>query len=408
MQFPDDSIGISDMLAWRDCPARFEFGMRRHTGKEAPESWSPQTAYGSAIHDVIAAVEEGVEDDEAIRTAFRRFVNWLEPADVDRLRIDLATYQERDWTGVRTLVSEEDLRIPLFVYKGRQIYFRFRLDRLYQRLDDETALVHIDYKSSKWVKSAEEVDKDLQLWAYNVGIHEIFAECEDLLQVYDQLSHGQETTRKTDAQRESMKAWMIEVATAMLDDEELAPRFNPWCRWCPLKMDCRVVREELTDWAVATIDPLIVRSMQKKKDGSDSKKAAKPTVDRAAIMEYVEILPTVAEAAKILREFENAVGDVMKETPDSDLAEMTSPKAPNGYAKVTDAGTYWTASGLEEAHRRVGVEFYHLATVSKAAVERHFGKGEEAKLRINAILELMERGSGATKVLPRRPPATVE
>ena len=39
-------IGISDMLAWRACPQRFVFGMRRHDeGGESPESWSPANAW---------------------------------------------------------------------------------------------------------------------------------------------------------------------------------------------------------------------------------------------------------------------------------------------------------------------------------------------------------------------------
>jgi hypothetical protein len=388
------------MLAWRDCPARFEFGMRRHAGRESPEAHSPQSAYGSAIHDVLAAIEEDVPEEEAIRAAFQRFVNWLEPPDIDRLRIDVRTYRERLMTGVRPVVIERDLRIPLFVHNGVQIYFRFRLDKLYQLLDDEGRFVHIDYKSSKWAKSGEEVDEDLQLWAYNVGIFEVFAECEDLLQIYDQLSYGMETTRKTAEQRESMRGWMIEVATAMLEDSELAPRWNRWCRWCALKMDCTVVREDLSNWAESAINPLIIREAQVKADGSPSKKMKRPRVNEARIIEYAELLGTVKEARKVLGAFEGAVEAVLRDTPDGELAQIHTPAAPHGLAKRTRSGKHWTPEGLRQAQERVGDEFFYFASVTEAAVERHYGKGEGAKDRIAAVLELREVGQGATVLEP--------
>src|SRR3954454_20504779 len=203
------AVGISDILQWRDCPERFVFGMKRHTEGAAPESWSPQNAYGSGIHDCIHMVNKGATHRDAVQAAFARYSNWLEPGDVSRLYEDLRIYEERDMLGVRTVAAERDMRFPLFIHKGQQIYFRFKIDRLYQRLDDETKFILIDYKSSKWAKSKDEVDADLQMWAYNVGVHIIYPECDDLLQIYDQLSYGQEFTRKNPAQREEMKRWLI-------------------------------------------------------------------------------------------------------------------------------------------------------------------------------------------------------
>jgi hypothetical protein len=215
VKLPNNEVGISDILQWRDCAARMEFGMRRHTQGDPPESWSPANAYGSAVHDAIEQLEDGATEDEAVQYAFGRYSKWLEPGDVSLLYDDLRLYVERDEIGVRTIVAEQDHRFPLFEYKGETIFFRFRLDRLYQRLDDERMFIGIDYKTSKWAKSQAEVDEDLQMWAYNVGIFEfladVYPEIEDpqLVQVYDQLRYGRASAsaRRSSTPSGSASTW---------------------------------------------------------------------------------------------------------------------------------------------------------------------------------------------------------
>lgn len=401
MKLPNNEIGISDILQWRDCPARFTFGMRRHEETGAPpESWSPSNAYGSAIHDCIHALDQGATHDEAVQAAFARYSNWLEPGDLSRLYEDMKVYEERDVLGVRTIVAEEDLRFPLFVYKGEQIYFRFRLDRLYQRIDDDSKFIAVDYKSSKWVKSADEVDEDLQMWAYNVGIHEIYPECDDLLQIYEQLIFGQEFTRKNDAQRQEMKRWLIAAVTAIIEDDELAPKFNEWCPWCPLKMDCSVVQYELTAWAQARIAAIAPRKPKMKKDGTPGKQMGKPELDPARFNEYVDLLPDVRRARQVLEAFEEAVKAAMKEIPDTSLTELKSREAPKGYRKDTRSRRTFTPTALQKIYEELGADFFHMASLSNAAIERHYGKG--ASDEIEAVMAYAERGGGYTVVEPIR------
>jgi hypothetical protein len=86
MKFPDNSIGISDLVGYLECPQRAELGMRRHTGKAAPESWSPANAYGSAIHLGIHVLDETGDVEQAVTTAFREFKQWLDPDGLQLLR----------------------------------------------------------------------------------------------------------------------------------------------------------------------------------------------------------------------------------------------------------------------------------------------------------------------------------
>jgi len=124
MDLPNDSIGISDILQFRECRRRWGFDMQRWSeGGEAPEATNPNNVYGSAVHLAIAATEEGASDDEAIEAAVERYGGWLEPEDQEQLAEDLATYHQRDYQDVRTVGSEDNVRVPLFTWEGRTIYF---------------------------------------------------------------------------------------------------------------------------------------------------------------------------------------------------------------------------------------------------------------------------------------------
>jgi hypothetical protein len=112
MNLPNDSIGISDILSYRECPRRMSYGMRRHTGQgtqsddRTPEAGSWATVYGSAIHEAIAATEDGYDDEAAIKQTWKVYGSKLMPSDLDLLRRDLETYHSRDFPNTRTVASE--------------------------------------------------------------------------------------------------------------------------------------------------------------------------------------------------------------------------------------------------------------------------------------------------------------
>ncbi len=204
MKLPDSSVGISDILQYRDCPARFAFGMRRHVElperlqiepgerDEPPEATNWTNAYGSAVHEAIHHVEQGDTHTAAIDKALLKYGIYLNPQDIALLREDLEVYERRRPLGVTLVGSEMELRVPLFEDEEHGlIYFRFRLDVLHRLIANPDVFLHRDYKSSKWQKSASEVHEDPQLWSYNWAIHDFLPECKTLLQTYDQLKFGE-------------------------------------------------------------------------------------------------------------------------------------------------------------------------------------------------------------------------
>lgn len=382
MKLPNNEIGVSDIKQFRDCPRRFLFGMRRHTeGAEPPEDQHPATVYGTVIHEAFTLIEEeGLTDDEAIQRSFDFFAPFLDPEDLDKIKADFETYHERaEPLGYRTVANETEARVPLFEHPEHgMIYFRAKLDRLYQRRDSEEVFLHRDFKSSKWQKSEEDVHNDLQMWAYNWLIHEQWPECEHLTQVYDQLRYGEESTRKSAEQRDQMKEWLIRQVTAILNaPEEPEPKLNEWCPWCPIKESCSVVHR-LGEYQTARLAALLPEG-------------EKPDLDR--MEEYVERLPEMETAVKTLEAYIKSVKGTLKELPGERREAL-------GYYLSPRNSTVFDPEALKTAKEIMGEEFWKRAKLSQKGVKDAL-PGEDFESEREAVMDLARQVAG-TPVLKRR------
>lgn len=383
MELPNDEIGISDINAWRDCPRRMSFSMKRHTAEGEPPEAAIEHAYGSCIHDVFQAIEEkGLTDELAVAAAFDKWAWALEPDDLDQLKKDVQTYRERDFIGVRTLANEQEFRVPLLEHEGRTIYFRFRLDRLYQRIDNASVFIHVDFKSSKWRKTESEVHKDRQLWAYNWAIHQFFPECDTLIQHYDQLRYGSPTTRKSDEERTRIAQWLREQVRVILADDSvqadglLEPRFNQWCPYCPLVGSCSVI-DHLSDFARSEIAAL-----------SPSKEVADTVgLDATPFEQYIAKLDEVEDAEKVLKEYKERVRDIIKRLPTSERERM-------GFKLSGRNSDVFTPEAMRAMHELLGEEFYMLVGVTKKRLDDLFADDP----RKEQVLALARREETSTQL----------
>lgn len=368
MELPGNAIGISDIMQFRECRRRWQFDMQRWSDAgEAPEAENPNNAYGSAVHLAIATCEEGRTDAEAIDVVIDRYGKWFDPEDIEQLEEDLTTYHERDYAGVKTLASEDNLKVPLMEYEGETIYYRFTLDRLYQRIEAPTSFIHIDYKSSKHRKSDDEVHKAPQLWSYNWAIYEYWPEVEDLIQIYDQLNFGKIPTRKNDDQRQKIKAWLQKQVVAILRSDHMNPKFNEWCPWCPIMMDC-TEPHRVSQFAQSRIAELAP-------DGADVSKLA-----AADIETYVANLEEFETARKCISRFEDTVKDVIRELPDERRRQL-------GFGLFPSSRDVWSPEAMGLVAEAVGSDFYYLAKITKSNIERFYGRDKKAAERILQFAE---------------------
>jgi hypothetical protein len=362
VKLPNDSIGISDILDWIECPRRASYKVQRFVSGEPPEAAAnPTTKYGTAFHDAVEYIENNaglITDYEAIQYLIANGHRWLTPEDIQHLKTDFETYRKRQPTGVRTVMNEAELKIPLFVHNGVQIYFRGRIDRLYQSLSNPDLYFHRDFKSSTFPKTKAEVDADLQMWAYNWALHEWMPEIGTLVQTYDQLQFGEIETSKTEAQREWMRDWLIMQITAILEDDEfgpdglLVPSFNKWCRTCPIMESCPVV-PQLSQYALAEISSLAPEV----KDG----RSTKVKLDPDLLDFYVGELEKVAQAKGVLERFEKTVKAHLQLLPPAQRERL-------GYALRHKSLDHFPPDALKAAHNLLGDDFYRVISLSKSSL----------------------------------------
>ncbi len=385
MDLPGDSVGPSDIIAYRECAQRFAFGMRRHStlpdrfsifegeSAEAPDSESYPTAYGSCVHDAIRVVEETqCTDEEAIDRVWPDYQAWLEPDDGDRLKRDLETYRTRTVLGYRLIGAELEMRVPLFTHEGRIIYLRGRVDVLYQHMQNPGVFLSRDYKSGRVKKGEPEIHRDIQQWLYNLLIHEFFPECVTLTQMYDQLRYGETPTYKSAQQRRQIREFAIHQVKAILADQTLKPKQNQWCQHCPLVMDCRVTHLSADYWK----NRLAVLAPEKK---VGRKIVVQLTEDAMGFDIYMDLLPRIKSSAKAMERFVKEVEAVLRLMPQSQREAY-------GYAlgkpRETDR---WGPSELRQVHALLGDDFYHLIGLTKASLERMYGKDSDRMAVIQGL-----------------------
>lgn len=402
MRLPDNAVGITDLNKYLECPRRFAYGMRRHElghdlGEDGLTATYPATAYGSAFHDAVELIaKHGLSDAEAVTQVMGRYGRWLEPGDRTRLLDDLRLYHRRDPPGVETVLAEGEIKVPLMVWRGQQIWFRAKIDRLYRLIANPNVYVHKDYKTSRWAKSEEEVHNDRQLWGYNWALYEwiereFLVPPDRLRQVYDQLRYGEIPTHKNDEQRAEMHAWLCDIATAVLEDQSLPHRYNEWCAYCPILVGCPVV-EELSEYALSRLAKLAPEKPIRKKDGTPGKRTT-IELDPAFFDTAIAELPKVKKALRVLSKVDDLVTAELKEMPHHLREEY-------GYTLEDQDRIYWPA----DATARILVELEDraptLVSLTKTAVERDL-KGEDDQA-YEWVMGLAEKKAIDPRLVPIR------
>lgn len=370
------SVGISDLIAHRECPRRAAYGARRHTGEGTqtpalmtPEAGSPATSYGSAIHDVIDYVADGYSDDQAIEKGWGTWGRHLQPSDLQLLKADLELHHTRDFPNTRLVLAEGEISAPLTTTKdGREIWFRARIDRLYEDLDNPGRFIHVDYKSSKWIKTEDEVNEDPQMWSYNWVIHEAFPECEQLDQWLDQLRGGMEPTAKTVEQRAEIREFLEIEARRYFEERDADagdglpdPAFNQWCPWCPILESCQII-PRLTDWALSRIATLRPEEL-KAEDGEDVTELLEAATP---IDEYFAQYDDAQTAIKTLERYVESAKSLVHELPEDEITRhgFKLQGRSNSVIPVGARGALYAHLGHEEFLELCGITQTKLKSIT--------------------------------------------
>lgn len=389
MDLPNDSIGVSDLIDWQECARRMSYKMKRWGGKEPPEAAvNPTKLYGAAIHDAIDHMEKtACTPEEAVQHIMSNGHRWIDPEVISELIADLETHLGRDdpldW---QLVMNETEIRVPLMIHKGKQIYYRAKVDRLYRHRTIPGLYWLRDTKSTRWERNQKDVDEDKQMSAYDWSLRDYMPEIEQLRITYDQLRFGEVHSSRTDDDRRKIVRWLKMSATAVLDDEDygpddlLVPEFNNWCPYCPIMLGCPVV-PNLTNYARAEI----ARIAPDVKEG----RTVRADLDPDLFDVYVEQLPSVITAKGVLERFEKAVKARLMELPSAEREAY-------GFATTARNRDVFSAEALRAAHRLLGDSFYEVVSMSKEAVARAAGSDKD---KLNLIIGMADRRPGNSFVV---------
>ena len=118
------------------------------------------------------------------------------------------------------------------------------IDRLVHHKDTNIFEIH-DYKTGKFIKTQEELDKDRQLALYSIGVKELFEEVNDVHLVWHFLDFNKEMiSKRTEEQLEQLKEEIIELINEIESTTEFTPNPGSLCKWCEFQSYCPLTEKD--------------------------------------------------------------------------------------------------------------------------------------------------------------------
>jgi putative RecB family exonuclease len=112
------------------------------------------------------------------------------------------------------------------------------IDRLVYDPKEKFYEIH-DYKTTDFIKTKQELEKDKQLLLYSLGIKEHFKEVNEIYLVWHFLSQNRQIRLKTTLEGlEKLKEEVIELIKKIENTKEFTPNKTTLCNWCEYKNYC--------------------------------------------------------------------------------------------------------------------------------------------------------------------------
>ena len=112
------------------------------------------------------------------------------------------------------------------------------IDRLVHHPETNIFEIH-DYKTSGFLKSQEELDKDRQLALYSIGIREMFEDVRDVNLIWHFLAFNKKMiSKRTNEQLERLKQDIINLIKKIESTTNFETNPGALCRWCGFKSYC--------------------------------------------------------------------------------------------------------------------------------------------------------------------------
>jgi len=241
----------SKLSTYENCPQQYK--LRYIDGIEVPEAGEGIEAFlGLRVHEVLEKLHKelilsrlnSLEDILSYyRTQWER--NWHGNVLILREGFTkndywkageeaIAGYYRRyhPFNQSKTLATEHPITFDLEGYT-----IRGYIDRLSH--DGRGGYEIHDYKTSGWLPTQDQVDRDRQLGLYHMGITEKFGDVRAVRLVWHYLLFDKEfVSERTEAQLKDLKAQVVSLIRTIERDSTFEPKESKLCDWCEYPEYC--------------------------------------------------------------------------------------------------------------------------------------------------------------------------
>jgi len=280
-------ISYSGLDTFSTCPAKYKFQYVERI--KTPKS--KEAVFGTLIHDCLKTFHEPsrtipLSEEELLKSFTEKWNSDLYPDKQEEafafhqgIEILKNYYLQNQTTDFNIINLEAAFEIP--ISDNQEVHkITGRIDRI-DKLSDGSFEV-IDYKTSKKMPPQEQVDKNLQLSIYYLGLINRWPSIQEQnrpikLSLY-YLRHGEKLSTVRDSQQAKESQERILSLVSQIKESSFHPKVNPLCNWCQYQSLCPLFRHKFTNTESPTLDDQKIQTIIKEyfeikeKQGQSSKR----------------------------------------------------------------------------------------------------------------------------------------
>ena len=248
----------SRITTFEKCPLKFKF---RYIDRLKPEIKQFIEGFlGNQVHKTLEWIYKQINIKESLKLdqVIEYFAKeWTQNFNKE-IKIIKKEHTSEDYfnQGIKFLIDYFFRHSPFkdnTIATEKRIFFKLDIegkyklqgyiDRIVHHKDKGIYEIH-DYKTSSFLKTQEELDKDEQLALYGLAIKNNFENVKEILLVWHFLAFNEiRISKRTEVQFEELKKQIINKINKIEAAKNFEPNPSPLCKWCEFKSYCPLFKK---------------------------------------------------------------------------------------------------------------------------------------------------------------------
>jgi len=245
------SLSATSMEMLLQCRHRF---FRNYYAEEKPPvTVTPQLRFGRAVHKALEELNRSFFEADNYESArgVEQGLKFFDKAALQENLADPALLKEGREIIRRKANSFNPSERILGIEKTFELEtkngtpFTGVIDKLAEY--SPGVIVIVDYKTSRVVRTSNELDMDVQISMYDLAVSKMYPECERIILILDFLRLHPQGVERTPEQRAEFEVFLDSVYEFLtsLSEDDMTPNLNEYCPWCNCKDQCPAYSELL-------------------------------------------------------------------------------------------------------------------------------------------------------------------